>query len=508
LTIFPDDQTQPVVSTLNSYDGRTKATAAIVGAGAVDAGVSIYVPDATDVVLDVAGYWVGPSNPATGKLQYFNIPGFNVCRLVNTSNATGPLGGPPLSGGTARDFPVQSGFCAIPSTAVAYSLNVTAVPINGAPVSYVTVWPSTQAQPGTSTLNAPTGTTVENAAVIPTGGGAGDISVFSPDDTNILIDINGYFAPPVSGASLALYTTTPCRVLDTRSTSGLFNGQIDVQVQPLSGGGPCNLPPFTITAPFIEGYVLNATALPGNGAGLGYLSVWPTGLPQPLPATLVALDGSITSNLAITLSDGGYASALASSPTNLLLDISGYFSSDTLVITTTSLPAGTQFTPYTTTVVAQGGVPPYTWSDLGTLPPSLTIGSASGIISGCPDVNGAIPVTIQVTDTVPTVVTAAFTLTLAPYVPVLFVNTDPLPGGLLNQPYMDVITAMNGLGPYKFTLTGGALPTGLSLTAAGVISGTPVATGTFTFQLTATDSSCDNPSPGNQAIMTYHITIT
>ena len=98
-------------------------------------GVSIFVPDETNVVLDIAGYWVGPSNPATGKLQYFSIPGVNVCNLVNTQNATGPLGGPALSGGTARSFPVQSGLCGIPPTAVAYSLNVTAVPINGAPVS-------------------------------------------------------------------------------------------------------------------------------------------------------------------------------------------------------------------------------------------------------------------------------------------------------------------------------------------------------------------------------------
>jgi len=511
LTIFPDDQPQPVVSTLNSYDGRTKATAAIVGAGATDAGVSIYVPDATDVVLDVAGYWVGPTNPATGKLQYFNIPGFNVCRLVNTENPTGPLGGPALSGGTARDFPVQTaGFCAIPSTAVAYSLNVTAVPISGGPVNYVTVWPSTQAQPGTSTLNAPTGTTVENAAVIPTGGGAGDISVYASDDTNILIDINGYFAPPIPG-SLALYTVTPCRILDTRSTSGPFTGQVDVQIQPLPGGGPCNLPQFSIAG--LEAYVLNATALPGNGAGLGYLSVWPTGLPQPLPPTLVALDGAITSNMAITLSDSGYASTFASSPTNMLLDISGFFSSDALVVTTNSLPTGNQFTPYVAVqATAQGGVPPYSWTG-GPFPAGISISGSGSISATCVDGATSSPV-LTVTDSIlDTASSPPILLTINPYVAMSFVTTSPLPNGNAGLPYAPVqVVVQNGVPAYSFSIlpmVGQMLPPGLVLTPSGVIMGTPLGTdlGTYTFTIQVVDNSCDNPAPGNTIMGVFTITI-
>ena len=517
LTIFPDDQQQPVVSTLNSYDGLTKANAVIVGAGA-DGGVSIFVPDETNVVLDIAGYWVGPSNPATGKLQYFSIPGVNVCNLVNTQNATGPLGGPALSGGTARSFPVQSGSCGIPPTALAYSLNVTAVPINGAPVSWVTVWPSTQTQPGTSTLNAPTGTTVENAALVPTGGGSGAISVFSPDDTNIIIDINGYFAPAVPGTSLTLYTTTPCRILDTRSTSGPFTGQIDVLVQPVLGGGTCNLPAFSAVGP--EAYVLNATALPENGAALGYLPVWPTGLALPLPSTLVALDGAVTSNMAITFSlppYAGYVSAFASISTNLLLDISGYFSSDVLTITTTSIPAGNQFTPYAAfNMGAQGGIPPYSWTGTG-FPAGLSI-STTGVISATCVTGMTSTSTISVTDSAspPDTVTATFPITINPYVTISFVTTPLLPAGTLGSPYGPVqIVVTNGVPPYTFTLVPGmgfsTLPNGLVLSSTGIISGTPLGTdpvGTYKFVVQVVDSSCDNPAPGNTITGTFSITIT
>ncbi len=511
LTIWPDSGTQPTVSSLNSYDGSTKADAVIVPAGTTDAGVSVYVPDETDLVIDVAGYWVGPSNPATGQLQFYNIPGFNLCRLVNTTNPTGPLGGPALSGGTGRSFPVQSGFCGIPTTAVAYSLNVTAVPISGAPVSYVTVWPSTQAQPGTSTLNAPTGTTVENATIIPTGGGSGAISAFSPDDTNLLIDINGYFAPP-STTGFALYTVTPCRVLDTRSTSGPFNGQMDVQIQPVipPGGGPCNLPTFSTVAP--EAYVLNVTALPFNGAGLGYLTVWPQSLPQPLPPTLVALNGLPTSNMAVTFSGNGYISTFASSPTNMLVDINGYFASDMLVITTTSLPTANQFTPYPAfQATAQGGVPPYNWSTTpGPFPAGITITAGGSISATCvTGVTSTPTLTVVDSATPPDTASMAFTLTVNPYVAMSFVTTT-LPPATIGSPYpMTQVVVQNGVAPYTFSTPGG-LPAGLTLSSSGVISGTPIMqpSGTYTFTITVVDNSCDNPAPGNTIMGTFSITLT
>ena len=101
-----------------------------------------------------------------------------------------------MSGGSTRDFPVQASGCGIPSTAEAYSLNFTVVP--DATLGWLTVWPSGQAQPAVSTLNAPTGTVVANAAIVPAGAG-GNISAFVTDNTQLIADINGYFAPMGAG---------------------------------------------------------------------------------------------------------------------------------------------------------------------------------------------------------------------------------------------------------------------------------------------------------------------
>jgi hypothetical protein len=51
------------------------------------------------------------------------------------------------------------------------------------------------------------------------------------------------------------------------------------------------------------------------------------------------------------------------------------------------------------------------------------------------------------------------------------------------------LTAANGTAPYTWAITSGALPTGLSLSSAGVLSGTPTAFGTFNFTVTVTDSA-------------------
>src|SRR5271165_1123194 len=189
LTMWPSGQAQPNVSTLNS-DGRVKANAAITPAG-TNGGVSVFVSDATHVILDIDGYFV-PAGTASALAFYPVTP----CRIADTRNATGPLGAPFLGANTSRAFPVQSSSCGIPSTAKAYSLNVTAVPHTT--LNYLTTWPTGQTQPNVSTLNAPTGTVVANAAVVPAGSG-GDISIFVSDDADLILDVNGYFAPPATG---------------------------------------------------------------------------------------------------------------------------------------------------------------------------------------------------------------------------------------------------------------------------------------------------------------------
>ena len=307
LTAWPTGQSQPVVSTINS-DGRVKSVAAIVPSG-TGGSVSVYASNTTDVILDINGYFVAPSS---STLALYSI---TPCRVVDTRGANGPLGGPYLLARQQRSFPVLSSTCNIPSWAEGYSLNLAAIPHGR--LGYLTAWPAGQPQPVVATLNAPTGTIVANAALIQAGTG-GEITVYPTNDTDLVIDINGYFGPSTAGPSpLQLYAMIPCRALDTRQTTGPFSGTTSISMI----NSPCGV---TSAA---SAYVMSATAVPV--ARLGYLTLWPAGQPQPLASTLNAADGAVTSNLAIILGGTGqYAGSIdayASGMTNLVLDISGYF---------------------------------------------------------------------------------------------------------------------------------------------------------------------------------------
>jgi len=320
LTLWPAGQTQPIVSTLNS-DGRVKANAAIIPAG-TNGGVSIFVSDPTQVILDIDGYFV-----AAGTAAALAFHPLTPCRIADTRNSDGPLGGPYLSSGTSRSFPIQSSSCSIPSTAQAYSLNLTAVPHST--LNYLTTWPTGESQPVVSTLNSLTGAVTANAAIVPVGTG-GAVSIFVSDNADIILDINGYFAPP-SANGLSLYSLPPCRVIDTRGEAGAFDGVLAVNAESSSCA-----PPSTAQA-----YVLNATVVPPGT--LDYLTLWPEGEAQPVVSTLNAVDGAVTSNMAIVPTQNGSIDAFSSNSTSLILDISSYFAPTPSATNTPtfSVPAGT-----------------------------------------------------------------------------------------------------------------------------------------------------------------------
>jgi hypothetical protein len=302
LTIWPAGEAQPTVSTLNS-DGRVKANATITPVGA-SGGVSVYASDATQFILDIDGYFVPAGTSASGLAFYPLTP----CRVADTRNATGTLGGPSLAGNTARAFPVQASDCGIPASAEAYSLNVTAVPHES--LGFLTAWPSGENQPVVSTLNASTGAVTANAAIVPAGAGGG-ISILVSDAADVILDVNGYFAPPAGG--LSLYTVTPCRVIDTRNGAGAFDGLLAVPIH----ASTC-APPTAAQA-----YVLNATVIPA--ATLSYLTLWAAGGAQPDVSTLNAIDGAVTSNMAIVPIANGSVDTFSTDPTQLILDLSSYF---------------------------------------------------------------------------------------------------------------------------------------------------------------------------------------
>jgi hypothetical protein len=120
------------------------------------------------------------------------------CRIADTRTGEGFSGafGPPslVGGATGRTFPIQSNTtCPLPSVASAYSFNLSVIP--PAAGGYITAYPTGTAMPLAATLIWAQALLVSNAAVVPAGTN-GSVDVYASANTDLVIDINGYYAAP------------------------------------------------------------------------------------------------------------------------------------------------------------------------------------------------------------------------------------------------------------------------------------------------------------------------
>jgi endosialidase-like protein len=163
-------------------------------------------PTSAETQPAVAADQVNATTPANSLV----FVGMTPCRVADTRNGsgfTGAFGPPSLVGGAKRTFPIQSSpNCSIPAIAQAYSFNITIVPPGF--VDFVTVGPTPVSTPPTfSTLNgyvcafSASACVISNAAIVPAGT-SGSVDVYASQSTNLLIDINGYYAAQ-SGITLA-----------------------------------------------------------------------------------------------------------------------------------------------------------------------------------------------------------------------------------------------------------------------------------------------------------------
>ncbi|MGH9631068.1 MAG: putative Ig domain-containing protein, partial [Bryobacteraceae bacterium] len=162
------------------------------------------------------------------------------------------------------------------------------------------------------------------------------------------------------------------------------------------------------------------------------------------------------------------------------------------ISTASPLPEGTINTPYSQTLAASGGIPPYNWTiTSGSLPAGLSLGAATGQISGTPTAAGPSSFTVQATDSASASATKPFALTIS--VPALAIATpSPLPAGRVGSGYSQTLAVTGGTAPYAWSVSAGALPPGLNLGPAnGMLTGTPSQVGdyNFTVQVTASGST-------------------
>jgi len=319
LSVWPTGQSMPLVSTLNDRAGQPLANAAIVSAG-TDGAISLFATSNSDVIIDINGYFAPPETPALAF--YPTTP----CRVVDTravggSGLTGAFGPPQLTAGATQSFPIPASTCDLPPSAEAYSLNITVVPPGL--FHYLTIWPAGQTAPPVSTLNDSSGTVLANAAIVP-GGTNGAVDVFVSDATDVVIDSNGYFAPPGNPGALYFYPLTPCRVADTRAASD-FTGAFGPPQMTAGSTRSFPIPSSSCGVPTTaQAYALNITVVPPGP--LNYITTWPTGLAMPLVSTLNDIRGAIVANAAIVpAGTTGAISLFTHNATDLVIDIDGYF---------------------------------------------------------------------------------------------------------------------------------------------------------------------------------------
>lgn len=147
---------------------------------------------------------------------------------------------------------------------------------------------------------------------------------------------------------------------------------------------------------------------------------------------------------------------------------------------------------FTEQLTAAGGVAPYSWSVAGgALPAGLTLNPTTGLLSGTPTVAGNASAVIQVTDAEQRVAQKSITIAVAaPPPPQFDITTTTLPQAIVGANYHAQLSAAGGTTPYNWSITSGALPSGIRLDGgAGTLTGTPTTAGSFPFTARAADGA-------------------
>ncbi len=280
-------------------------------------------------------------------------------------------------------------------------------------------------------------------------------------------------------------------------TATVTNSSLTFKVT--DSGTPAQSAPQTLTITIAPAALaITTTSLPSGQVNVAYgTTLAASGGTKPFTWSITS--GTLPAGLNLNASTGAIAgtptATVSSSPLTFQVQDSGTpkqtktvnltltIAPATLAITTSSLPNGQINVAYSTTLAASGGTTPYTWSlTSGTLPTGLSLNTATGVISGTPTASVTnSPLTFQAKDSGAPQQTKSVNLTLTVAPATLAITTTSLAIGQVNVAYSSTLAATGGTTPYTWSLTGGTLPTGLSLNAAtGVISGTPTASVTST----------------------------
>ena len=305
--------------------------------------------------------------------------------------------------------------------------------------------------PGVTTTSTPPGTTATIGGT-PTTASAGSTVTVTVTDANFPgVSVSKVYSNVVVSPGVSI--TGPAAGALQNGTVGIaYNGGTGVAIN--TTGGTANFTWSLSAGSLPQGLTLAGS---GTGGATGLISGTPTGAPGASTFTVQVVDnvGSTTTRqYTITV----YAAPTLSGP-------------GTLPTATVALAYNTAASnPFTLT----GGAPTIVWSATG-LPSGVTINSSTGVIGGTPaagaNTGSPYSVVVKVTDGDGATATAPATLAVNP---AITVTPATVPVAIPSVAYSQKLTATGGSGSgYTFSATG--LPSGLSISAGGTISGTPAA---------------------------------
>jgi hypothetical protein len=463
--------------------------------------------------VDVRVTTVGGSSAISAADQFTYVPAPTVTSVSPTAGPTSggttvTLTGTGLSGATAVTFggTLATGFTVNSAT----QITATAPAGTGTVDVRVTTAGGTSATSAADQFTyvaAPTVTSLSPTAG-PTGGG-----------TTVTITGTGFAAAPATGAvrfgaTTATYTINSNTQI-TATSPAAAAGTYDVTVTTVGGTSATSAADqFTyVAAPTVTALSPNrGTALGGsvvtltgtNFAGATAVSFGATPATAftvngPTGITATAPAGTGTVDVRVTTTGGTSATGAADQFTYVAIALSPTALSGTPKV-------GAAFTQ---TLTASGGTAPYAFAlaSGSALPAGLTL-SPTGVISGTPTVAGAFSFTVQATDNSSISGQQTYSGSVASANLVLAPAASTLPPGTLNTAYAgQTFTASAGTAPYTYAATG-TLPPGLTLNATtGVLGGTPTTAGSFTFSVTATDSSTGTGAPFTSASTSYTLVV-
>ena len=331
----------PKLALLGDNGGGTLTHALLPGSPAIDqippAGCPVMNdqrgmnrPSPTGGNCDIGAFeaQAGSAPTSTAGLQFFPLS--TPIRLLDTRpGATGIVQpGTPLTANAPLLLPGRftSGAITIPTTAQAIVGNATVDNTIGAPAGFATLYPSGGTLPLASNLNFVPGTTRPNAFTVALGAD-GKFNLLSNTGGHFIIDVTGYYAPPMVGGLFFHPLAEPVRLLDTR----LGATAIKTPGAPFSPGQTMNLPgqfkSGAITVPATaKAIVGNATVDNTVGAPAGFATLYPGGAPLPLASNLNYVAGTVAPN-AFTVGLGGDGSfnLYSNNGGNFIIDITGYY---------------------------------------------------------------------------------------------------------------------------------------------------------------------------------------